>query len=102
MTFSIFRVLVYCMYYISIESEKKSESCSVMSDSETPWDPHIVNGILQARILEWVAFPFSRVPSQSRDQTQVSCIAGDSLSAEPIIYLINIIIQYIIYHHNQF
>ena len=32
--------------------------------------------ILQARILEWVAFPFSRGSSQSRDQTQVSCIAG--------------------------
>ena len=30
-------------------------------------------GILQARILEWVAFPFSRGSSQSRDRTQVSC-----------------------------
>ena len=35
-----------------------------------------VHGILQARILEWVAIPFSRGSSQSRDQTQVSCIAG--------------------------
>ena len=35
-----------------------------------------VHGILQARILEWVAFPFSRRSSQSRDQTQVSHIAG--------------------------
>ena len=34
-----------------------------------------VHGILQARILEWVAFPFSRGSSQPRDQTQVSCIA---------------------------
>ena len=32
-------------------------------------------GILQARILEWVAIPSSRGPSQPRDQTQVSCIA---------------------------
>ena len=32
-------------------------------------------GILQARILEWVAFPFSRGSSQPRDQTQVSHIA---------------------------
>ena len=38
--------------------------------------------ILQARILEWVAFPFSRGSSQPRDQTQVSHIAGDSLPAE--------------------
>ena len=37
----------------------------------------IVHGILQARILEWVAFPFSRGSSQSRDRTQVSCIAGE-------------------------
>ena len=32
--------------------------------------------ILQARILEWVAFPFSRGSSQPRDRTQVSLIAG--------------------------
>ena len=37
---------------------------------------YTVHGILQARILEWVAFPFSRGSSQSRDQTQVSRIAG--------------------------
>ena len=37
---------------------------------------YIVQGILQARILEWVAFPFSRGSSQPRDWTQVSCIAG--------------------------
>ena len=37
---------------------------------------YIVHGILQARILEWVAFPFSGGSSQFRDQTQVSHIAG--------------------------
>ena len=35
-----------------------------------------VHGNLQARILEWVAIPFSRGSSQPRDQTQVSHIAG--------------------------
>ena len=35
-----------------------------------------VHGILQARILEWVAIPFSRGSSQPMDQTQVSCLAG--------------------------
>ena len=35
-----------------------------------------VHGILQARILQRVAFPFSRGSSQPRDQTQVSPIAG--------------------------
>ena len=35
-----------------------------------------VQGILQARILEWVAIPFSRGSSWPRDWTQVSCTAG--------------------------
>ena len=35
-----------------------------------------VHGILQARILEWVAMTFSRGSSQPRDWTRVSCIAG--------------------------
>ena len=35
-----------------------------------------VSGIFQARILEWIAIPFSRGSFQSRDQTQVSYIAG--------------------------
>ena len=41
----------------------------------TPWTVQ-VHGIFQARILEWVAVPFSRGSSQPRDQTQVSHIAG--------------------------
>ena len=49
-----------------------AQSCLTLCD---PMD-YTVRGILQARILEWVAFPFSRVSSQPRDRTQVSCIAG--------------------------
>ena len=52
---------------------KWSESRSVVSDSLRP---HGLYGIFQARILEWVDFPFSRESSQPRDRTQVSCIAG--------------------------
>ena len=37
-----------------------------------------VHRILQARILGWVALPFSRGSSQPRHQTWVSCIAGRS------------------------
>ena len=37
---------------------------------------YTVDGILQAKILEWVAFPFSRGSSQPRDPTQISYIAG--------------------------
>ena len=40
----------------------------------TPWT--VVHVILQARILEWIAFLFSRGSSQPRDPTHVSCIAG--------------------------
>ena len=39
-----------------------------------------VHRILQARILEWVASPISRGPSQPRDRTGVSCIAGRFLT----------------------
>ena len=35
-----------------------------------------VDGILQARILEWVAIPFSTGSSWLKDWTQISCIAG--------------------------
>ena len=38
------------------------------------------HGILQAKILEWVAIPFSKGSSQTRDQTQISWIAGRFLT----------------------
>ena len=37
---------------------------------------YTVHGVLQARMLEWVAFPFSSGSSRSRNRTGVSCIAG--------------------------
>ena len=51
---------------------KVTRLCPTLCD---PLD-YTVHGILQARILEWVAFPFSRGSSQPRGQTQVSRIAG--------------------------
>ena len=51
---------------------KVPQLCPALCD---PMD-YTVHGILQARILEWVAIPFSRGSSQARDRTQVSCIAG--------------------------
>ena len=51
---------------------KVAQSCLTLCN---PMD-YIVHGILQARIPEWVAFPFSRGSSQPKDRTQVSCIAG--------------------------
>ena len=49
------------------------ESRSVVSNSLQPHGLYIVHGILPARILEWVAFPFSRSPA----------LQADSLPAEP-------------------
>ena len=51
---------------------KVAQSCTTLCD---PKD-YTVRGILQARILEWVAVPFSRGSSQPVDQIQVSHIAG--------------------------
>ena len=59
---------------VFFHSVGKWKSFSHVQLLETPWT--IVNRILQARILEWVAFPFSRGSSQPRDRTQVSRMAG--------------------------
>ena len=54
-----------------------SELCLTLCDPIDCSPPgSSVRGILQARILEWVAISFSRGSSQLRDQTQVFCIAG--------------------------
>ena len=54
----------------------ESESHSVVSDSLPPHGLWTGHRILQARILEWVAFPFSMGSSWPRNQTRVSCTAG--------------------------
>ena len=55
-------------------------SCSVVSHFVIPWtvthQAHLSMGILQARILEWVAMLSSRGSSRPRDETQISCIAS--------------------------
>ena len=55
----------------------------VTQSCPTPWDPincnppgYSIHGILQTRILDWVAISFSRGSSRSRDRTGASCIAG--------------------------
>ena len=54
-----------------------SQSCPTLCD---PMDYSLpdssVHGILQARVLEWVAISFSRGCSRPRDWTWVSCVAG--------------------------
>ena len=56
---------------------KVTQSCPTLCDPMDCSPPgSSVHGILQARILEWVAIPFSRGSSQPRDHTQVSHVAG--------------------------
>ena len=51
---------------------KVTQSCLTVCD---PMD-YTFHGILQARIMEWIAFAFYKGSSQPRDTTQVSHIAG--------------------------
>ena len=60
-------LLVWCI-------KVKWNSLSCVQLFVTPWTT--VRGILQAKMLEWVAYPFSRGSSRPRNWTGVSCIAG--------------------------
>ena len=61
-----------CLYVKNEVKVKVTQSCPTLC---SPMD-YTVHGILQPRILEWVAFPFSRGSCQPRDQTQASHTAG--------------------------
>ena len=72
---------------MKVKSESEvAQSCLTLSgpmDYSLPGSS--IHGIFQARILEWVAIPFSRESSQLRDRTQVSCIvAAKSLQCDSI------------------
>ena len=64
--------LEFCGYCFSV-----TKSCLTLCNSMDCSPPGCsVHGILQARILAWVAISFSRASSQCRDQTQVSQVSG--------------------------
>ena len=64
-----------------VKSSEVAQSCLTLCDPVDCSPPgSSIPGILQARILEWVAISFSRGSSQPRDRTQVSHIAGRSLN----------------------
>ena len=65
---------------ISLESEVKvPQSCPPLGDPVG----YTVHGILQARILEWVAFPFSRDLPSPGIEPRFPALQADSLLAEP-------------------
>ena len=83
-----FKARSRCVSYVSVEwMHVKWREVNVTQSCPTLCDPmdYTVHGILQARILEWVAFPFSMRSFQPRDRTQVSHICRqilDQLSQE--------------------
>ena len=64
------------MFFYSV---KISQSCPTLCHPMH----YIVHGILQARILEWVAFPFSRGSSNPGIEPRSPALQADSLPAEP-------------------
>ena len=62
-------------------------SCSVVSDSESPWTVSCQappsTGILQARILEWVAMPSSGDLPNPGTEPRCPALQADSLLSEP-------------------
>ena len=75
---------VQCNQYKKLKKKKSlvAQSCLTLcnpKDCSLPGSS--VHGILQARILEWVAISSSRGSSGTRDQTQVSCFAGRFFAA---------------------
>ena len=74
------------MYKLGLDKVEESES-EVPQSCPTLFDPmdcsllgSSLHGILQARVLEWVAIPFSRGSSRPRDRTQVSRVPEDRKS----------------------
>ena len=61
----------------------ESESCSVMSDCLRPHGLCTVHRVLQTRILEWVAFPFSRGSPNPGMDPRSPALQADSLPAKP-------------------
>ena len=62
-------------YFVLADEKMKVKVAQLCPTLYNPMD-FTVYGILQARIPEWVAVPFSRGSSQHRDQAQISCMAG--------------------------
>ena len=83
-------IYIYLCIYVHIHNSFCC-CCSVGMSCPTLCNPmdcsplgSSVHGISQARILEWVAMPFSRGFSWPRDQTRVSCLPGRFFTTEPL------------------
>ena len=78
------KIKVYMMKVLVLVTQLCLTLCDSMDCSPPGYSVH---GILQARILEWVAISFSRGSSWPRDQIQVPCIAGRFFTCQKYIPL---------------
>ena len=84
---------------LSLRKALVAQVCPTLCD---PMDCHppgsSLLGILQERILEWVAIPFSGVSSWHRDRIQVSCIAGRFFTIWATREVLEIGVYFILWH----
>ena len=73
---TFYKSVNYYKNFLGHSESEVAQSCLTLCDPVDCSPPgSSIHGILQARILEWVAISFSRGSSQPRDRTQVSRIA---------------------------
>ena len=65
-----------CSGLENIQDKRQSVSLTLCHPMDCSPPCSSIHGISQARVLEWIAISFSRGSSQSKDWTQVICIAG--------------------------
>ena len=81
----LFQLLCVLKMSVHLNSVKITVMCAVLVVSDSLW-PHglLCYGILQARILDWVAIPVSRESFWPKGRTQISCIAGSFFTISAI------------------
>ena len=93
---TIFYVFIILFVYMLV-----AQLCLTLCDPKDCSPPgSSVHGILQARMLEWVAIPFSRASSWPRDQTCISSMAGRFLTVwdtREALYLFTYLINLFLY-----
>ena len=82
--FSAFRDIHYILLRLCPSKDSDMSDACYPMDCRPPGSS--IHGISQARILEWIAIFFFGGSSRSRDQTQVSYIAGGLLHYRQILY----------------
>ena len=70
---------------LEVESEVAQSCPTLCNPMDCSLPGSSIHGILQARVLDWVAISFSRGSSPPSDRTHISCITGGFFTAEPVL-----------------